>query len=307
MPEEIACGIGPSRIDIAYARFGDPHDPPVLLIMGGGAQMVNWPDGFLAELVAQELSLVIFDNRDVGRSSHLSDAAAVDIAAAMGGDHSLAVYDLSDMAADAVGLLTALGIDSAHLVGISMGAMIAQTMAIEYPTRVRSLTSISSTTGNPEVGKTDTGAFGAAGPQPRDRDGFIDWQIRAARALASPGFEFDAAAVAETAARAFDRGLDFEGMMRQMVAVIASGDRTDRLMTLRLPTLVIHGTADLAFDISGGLATAAAVPGAKLLTIDGMGHNLPRALWSRLADEIAELIDRAEARHPTHHGEPNRP
>ncbi|MFI6571904.1 alpha/beta fold hydrolase [Nocardia fluminea] len=295
MREGIAHRIGPSGIDIAYARFGDLNDPPVLLIMGGGAQMVSWPEGFLAELVARDLSLVIFDNRDVGLSTHLSDSPPVDIVAAMGGDISSAAYDLSDMAADAIGLLETLGIDSAHLVGISMGGMIAQTMAVEYPARVRTLTSISSTTGAPEVGKTDTAAFGAAGPQPRDRDGFIDWQVRAARALASPGFEFDAAAVAETAARTFDRGLDFEGTMRQMVAVIASGDRTEQLAGSRQPTLVIHGTADLAFDVSGGQATAAAVPGAKLVTVEGMGHSLPRALWSGFADEIAALVGRAEA------------
>lgn len=294
MAEELAVSVGPSAIDMAFERFGDPGDPPVLLIMGGGAQMINWPEGFCGELVSRGLHVIRFDNRDAGRSTHFHDSPPTDIRAAMAGDLSGAVYSLSEMAADAAGLLDALGLGSAHVVGASMGGMIAQTMAIEARERVRSLTAIMSTTGNPEVGRTSPGAFGPGGPQPADREGYIEWQVRAARASASPGFVFDAAAVAERAGRTFDRGVDFEGMMRQMVAVLASGDRTARLAELDIPTLVLHGADDRIFDVSGGRAIADAIPGAKLVIFDGMAHNLPRELWPVFADHIAELVRHAD-------------
>ncbi|WP_069167212.1 alpha/beta fold hydrolase [Nocardia altamirensis] len=287
MAEETAREVGPSGLDIVYERFGDPRMPPVLLIMGGGAQMINWPDGFCVELADRGLFVIRFDSRDAGRSTHLSDAVAVDIYAAMAGDLSTAAYNLSDMAADTVGLLDALGLGSAHLVGMSMGGMIAQLVAVEYPDRVRTLTSISSTTGDRAVGQADPGVLGSLGPQPTDRAGYIEWQVRASRALGSPGFEFDEQAVAARAALSYDRGHDPEAMMRHFVAVLASGDRTAQLKTVRIPTLVVHGTADPMCDVSGGRATAAAIPGAELVTFDGMGHNLPRELWSTLADHIA--------------------
>ncbi|MFC9439561.1 alpha/beta fold hydrolase [Nocardia sp. NPDC057030] len=293
MAEETVRNVGPSRIELAYERFGDPVSPPVLLIMGGGAQMINWPDGFCAELVGRGLHVVRFDSRDTGRSTHISDAPIVDMPAALAGDLTTASYTLSDMAADTVGLLDALGFGSAHLVGLSMGGMIAQTMAIHYPERVRSLTSISSRTGAPGVGDADFAAIGPLGPQPHDRQSYIDWQVRVARAIRSPGFAFDEAAVAETAARACDRGRDHEAMMRHFVAVLASGDRTERLRALRVPTLVLHGANDLMCAVSGGRATADAVPGAKLVIFDGMGHHLPRELWPALADHIAEHVHRA--------------
>lgn len=289
MGEEIARNVGPGGIEVAYERFGDPADPPVLLIMGGGGQMINWPEGFCAELVDRGLQVIRFDNRDAGRSSHFSDAPVPDIQAAMAGDVSSASYTLSDMAADAVGLLDVLGVDSAHLVGLSMGGMIAQTIAIEHPGRVRSLTSMSSTTGDPAVGRPDFASIGPLGAQPEDRQGYVEWQVRVLRAVGSPGFAFDEAAVAARAGQAYDRGLDPLGLMRQSVAVLASGDRTERLRHLRVPTLVIHGTADLMIDVSGGRATAAAVPGAKLVIIEGLGHSLPRELWPDFAARIADL------------------
>lgn len=295
MAEEKVFDVGPSKIETAFERFGDPDNPPVLLIMGGGAQMINWPQGFCDELRTRGLYVIRFDNRDVGRSTHFPAAPPVDIRAAMAGDVSTAAYNLSDMAADTVGLLDALGLDSAHLVGASLGGMIAQTIAIEHPRRVRSLTTIMSTTGNPQVGQTRPGAFGNAGPQPTDRAGYIDWQVRSARAGASPGFVFDAEAVAELAGRTFDRGIDFEGMMRQMISVPASGDRTKALETLAAPTLVLHGADDRIFDVSGGRAIAEAVPDAKLVIFDGMSHNLPRELWPVFADHITELVRHAES------------
>jgi pimeloyl-ACP methyl ester carboxylesterase len=289
MGAEKARNVGPSGIEMAYERCGDPAAPPALLIMGAGAQMINWPEGFCAELADRGMHVIRFDNRDTGRSTHFPDAPTPDIPAALAGDLSSASYTLSDMAADAVGLLDVLGFDSVHLVGASLGGMVAQTIAIEYPDRVRSLTSMMSTTGDPGVGQADFGAIGPLGAPPADRQGYVEWQVRVSRAVGSPGFEFDEATIAERAGRAFDRGLDHVGMLRQAVAVVASGDRTERLRSLRMPALVIHGAADVMCDISGGRATADAIPGAELVIIDGMGHSLPRELWPDLATRIAGL------------------
>lgn len=294
MAEEKALNVGPSHIEIGYERLGDPGAPPVLLVMGGGAQMINWPDGFCAELVDRGLQVIRFDNRDVGRSSHFADAPEPDLQAALAGDFSSVLYTLSDMAADAVGLLDVLGFESAHIVGASVGGMVAQMMAIEHPNRVRSLTSMMSSTGDLGVGQPDLTAISGLGPPPEDRQGFIDWQVRAFRALGSPGFEFDEAGVAERSGTAYDPDHDPLGMVRQAAAALATGDRTARLRSLRVPTLVVHGTADVMCDISGGRATAEAISGAKLVTIDGMGHNLPRPAWPVLATHIAELVQRTE-------------
>ncbi|MEC3954258.1 alpha/beta hydrolase [Nocardia sp. CDC153] len=295
MTERMASGVGPARLDIAYEEFGEPGDPPVLLIMGGAAQMIHWPEEFCAELAGRGLRVIRFDSRDTGRSTWMSDAPEPDVVAAMAGDASSAAYNLSDMAADTVGLLDALEIGGAHLVGLSMGGMIAQTVAIEYPDRVRSLTSMSATTGNPAVGQPKPGVLGSAGRWPRDRDGYIAWQVRNIRAVGSPGFAFDEAAVADRAGRAYDRGVDESAMMRHFLAVLASEtDRTDQLATLRVPTLVIHGLDDPMIDVSGGRATAAAIPGARLVTYPGLGHSLPPELFSAFADEIAALVAEAE-------------
>ena len=290
MAEEKAVDVGPSHLEIVYERLGDPASPPVLLLMGGGAQLINWPDGFCAALVDQGLHLIRFDQRDTGRSTHFTGAIP-DFAAAMAGDFSSVSYNLSDMAADAVGLLDVLGFDSVHLVGASMGGMIAQTIAIEYPERVRTLTSMMSTTGDPAVGKSDFSGLSSLGPRPEDRAGIIDWQGRAARATGSPGFAFDEAAAADLAGRAYDRGVDDPlATRRHFVAVLASGDRTERLRKLQVPALVIHGTDDVMFDVSGGRATAAAIPGAELAVFEGMGHGLPRELWPEFATRIGDLI-----------------
>ncbi|HEX4420427.1 MAG TPA: alpha/beta hydrolase [Kofleriaceae bacterium] len=291
-----AHNIGPARIDIAYEQLGDPHAPPVLLIMGIGGQLIAWPDGLCDELVGRGLHVIRFDNRDVGQSTHLTGAPPPDLAAAIAGDHSSASYTLSDMAADAVGLLDALGVDSAHLVGASMGGFIAQTIAIEHPHRVRSLTSMMSTTGDRSVGQPHADATRAlAGPPPTSREAIVQRTLDVFRAVGSPGFPADLEGIADRAGRAFDRAFDPLGMARQAVAVIASGDRTSRLRSLDIPALVIHGANDQMIDPSGGRATAAAIPGAELLVIDGMGHDLPRALWPQLATRIRALIERGEA------------
>jgi pimeloyl-ACP methyl ester carboxylesterase len=172
--------------------------------------------------------------------------------------------------------------------------MVAQTIAIEYPGRVRSLTSMMSTTGDRFVGQPHLAKIAGLGAPPEDRQGYVDWQVRAFRVVGSPGFEFDEAAVADRAGRSYDRGHDCLGMVRQSVAALTSGDRTARLRSLRVPTLVLHGADDAMCDVSGGRATAAAIPGAELVIVDGMGHSLPRQLWPEITTHIAGLIHRAE-------------
>ena len=280
---------------MAYQRFGNPALPPVFLIMGAGAQMINWPEGFCVELASRGLHLIRFDNRDAGLTTHFSDAPVPDFSAIQSGDFSTVTYTLSDMAADTVGLMDALGYDSVHLVGASIGGMIAQTIAIEYPQRVRSLTSIMSTTGDSSVGQPDYSVLGNLGSPPYDdRQAYIDWQIKSRKAIGSPKYPLDEKYVAHIAGLAWDRDHDPLGMMRQAVAVIKSGDRTEQLRSLKMPTLVIHGESDKMINISGGRAVAAAIPGAELVTFEGMGHELPRALWSEFATKIVNLIQRAE-------------
>ena len=291
MTVQILSNVGPDRIELAYERLGDPAAPPVLLIMGLGAQLIAWPDGLCDALVAHGLQLIRFDNRDAGLSTHFSSAPAPTFAAALAGDPSSAAYTLSAMAADTVGLLDGLGIASAHLVGASMGGFIAQTIAIEHPARVRSLTSIMSSTGDRTVGQPRPEAMALlASPPATNRDEAVQRTLNAVRVLGSPGFPADLDAVADRAARAYERSNDPPAILRQAVAVIASGDRTARLRSLAVPTLVLHGTDDPMIDVSGGRATAAAIPGATLAVFDGMGHDLPPALWPAFASRIAELV-----------------
>ncbi|GAA1688136.1 alpha/beta hydrolase [Nonomuraea maheshkhaliensis] len=295
MSEEKAKNVGPARIEMTYERFGDPQAPPVLLIMGAGGQLIHWHEDFCAELASLGHHVIRFDNRDAGLSTHFHDAPPPDLPAAMAGDLSSASYTLSDMAGDTTGLLDVLGLDSAHLVGASLGGMIAQTVAIEHPARIRSLTSIMSSTGAPGVGGPTPEALAAlAGPPPQGREAVIESWVAAFRVIGSPGFPADEAELRERAGMAYDRSYDPVGTLRQAVAVLASGDRTARLRTVGVPTLVLHGADDAMCDVSGGKATAAAIPGAELVIIDGMGHNLPRQLWSDTAAHIARLVHRAE-------------
>jgi pimeloyl-ACP methyl ester carboxylesterase len=297
MTIEIASRVGPSRIDIAYERLGDPSAPPVLLIMGLGAQLIRWPDGLVDMLVGKGLHLIRFDNRDVGQSTHMTNGPVPNFMAAMAGDYSSVSYRMTDMAADAVGLLDTLDLDSAHLVGASLGGFIAQTIAIEHPRRVRSLTSIMSTTGDPRVGQIHPEVMQIfAGAPPTNRAEAIERGLFAARIVGSPGFPAELDSLADRIGREYDRGYDGLGIVRQGVAVVASGDRTPGLREVDTPTLVIHGALDKLCDVSGGRATTDAIPGAELLVIDGMGHDLPRPMWPQLATKIAENVQRGEAR-----------
>ncbi|HEV3390200.1 MAG TPA: alpha/beta fold hydrolase [Solirubrobacteraceae bacterium] len=297
MSVEVALSVGPARLDIAYEQFGEPDSPAVLLLMGLGTQMLGWPDGFCIELAARGLHVIRFDNRDIGLSSHLPDAPMPDVRAVMTGDTSSASYRLSDMAADTVGLLDHLGLQSAHLVGASMGGMIAQTMAIESPERVRSLTSIMSTTGDPSVGQATQRALAALlSPPAKTREEAIERTVSIVRVIGSPAFELDEPDLRWRAGLAYDRANDPVGVGRQLAAIAASGDRTGALGSVTVPTLVIHGADDPLVNVSGGRATARAIPGAVLVVLDGMGHHLSRELWREIVRRIDELVERAEER-----------
>ena len=293
--EELALGVGPDRIQVCYERFGDPADPPVLLVMGANAQMIGWHEGFCRELVDRGLHVVRFDNRDAGRSTHFRDGPEADVMAALRGDFGSASYSLADMVGDTLGLLDVLGIDTAHIVGASMGGFIGQLTAIEHPDRVRSLTTIMSSTGDRAVGQADMAVFAEMGSPPGDREAYADWYVKALPIFGSPAFPQDPTEVAERAALFYDRGHDPGAMLRQGVASVAAGDLTPRLRQLTVPTLVIHGDADRLCDVSGGKAIAAAIPGAELVILSGMGHSIPRQLWSELATRIAGHIHRVDA------------
>ena len=284
-------------VELCWQRFGDDSDPPLLLIMGLGAQMILWPEGFCELLAERGFGVIRFDNRDCGRSTVLDGAASPSISEALAGNTADAPYTLSDMAADTGGLLDALGIGRAHVVGSSLGGMVAQTLAIEHPERVLTLASVMSTTGDPEVGRpTPVGMEALTTKAPADREGYIEATVRARELIGSPGFPRDEAYRRELAARAFDRGYHPDGTLRQVVAIVASGDRTSRLRELDVPTVVIHGEDDVLIDVSGGRATAAAIPGARLVLIPGMGHDLPPGVWETIADAIVANTERATAR-----------
>ena len=299
MSVQVACGVGPGGIDIAFERFGDPGARPLLLIMGLGTQMLGWPDGFCETLADHGMHVIRFDNRDIGLSTHITDAPAPDVGAALAGDPSSASYTLSDMAGDTVGLLEALELPSAHIVGASMGGMIAQTVAIEHPARVRSLTSIMSTTGDPSVGQATRPAMAALlSPPAASREQAIERTLAIVRVIGSPGFELDEVEIRRRTGLAYDRSNDPVGVARQLVAIAASGDRTAALRGVSVPTLVVHGADDPLVGVSGGQATARAIPGAELAVFEGMGHDLPRGLWDEIAARIGELVERADAARP---------
>lgn len=294
---ELACRA--NGIEIAYESFGDPADPTVLLVMGLGVQMLGWDGEFCELLAGRGFHVVRFDNRDVGRSTKIEDGARPDIMAAVAGDLSSASYTLDDMADDAVGLLDHLGVEAAHVVGASQGGMIAQAVAIRHPGRVLSLTSMMSTTGDRAVGQPHPEALPALLTRgPVDREEYAEFAVWAFRVIGSPGFEVDEERLRDTARASFDRGYHPDGIARQLVAILASGDRTEALRKLDVPTLVIHGTEDILIDVSGGKATAAAIPGAKLELFEGMGHDLPRQLWPRFVELIVENAARAAVTAP---------
>jgi pimeloyl-ACP methyl ester carboxylesterase len=286
-------------IEIAYETFGNADDPALLLVMGLGCQLILWDEDFCEMLAARGFHVIRFDNRDIGLSSKIEDGPQPNVFAAMTGDASSASYTLEDMAADAVGLLDHLDIEAAHVVGVSMGGMIVQQLAISHPERVLSVVSMMSTTGDQAVGQPLPHALPAlVGPAPSDRDGYVEFNVQVFKTVGSPAYPPDEQWLREMAGASYDRCHYPVGFMRQLLAVLASPDRTVALADVRVPTLVIHGEADPLITVSGGEATARAVPGAKLIKIPGMGHDLPRELWPRFVDEIAANAARAKAPAP---------
>ena len=288
-------------IELEYDAFGDPTNPPLLLIMGLGAQMILWEEDFCLQLAGAGFHVVRFDNRDVGMSTQLDDLGVPNVfeamAAAFAGKPVEAPYTLDDMADDAVGLMDVLGIARAHVVGASMGGMIAQTLAIRHPERLLTMTSIMSTTGDVTLPQATPEAMRVLlTPPPADRDGNVARAVEAWKVIGSPKFPLDEGRMRALFGRAFDRGYHPAGVARQMTAIMASGDRTAKLRDVTVPSLVIHGDADPLVRIEGGRATAAAIPGAELVVIEGMGHDLPRGVWTEIVDAIGELVERARAR-----------
>jgi pimeloyl-ACP methyl ester carboxylesterase len=272
-------------IDIEYTTEGDPSDPPLLLVMGLGGQLTAWPQGFVDGLVARGFFVIRFDNRDCGLSTKFEGTP--DFMSLFAGDPASALYRVEDMADDAAALLGELGIAGAHVVGVSMGGMITQALVVDHPDLFVSAASIMSTTGDRSVG-TPTGEAATAllRPPAANREEAIAASLEGSKVIGSPGYPTDERILRERAAAAYDRSYCPDGTARQLAAILGSPDRTEGLHGVRLPFLVIHGEADPLVVLSGGQATAAAVPGAKLITIPGMGHDLPEALWGTVTDAI---------------------
>jgi pimeloyl-ACP methyl ester carboxylesterase len=280
-------------LELEYETFGNEGDPPVLLVMGFSQQLIAWDVRFCAQLAARGFYVIRFDNRDVGLSTKISAATRPNIMAIMSGDRSSVAYGLEDMADDADGLLAALELSAATVVGVSMGGMIAQTLAIRHPARVRSLVSIMSSTGSPSVGHPTPQAFSALTKRPPTvRDEYIEHGVRVWRVLRSPGFAHDEAQTRERITQAYDRCFATEGVARQLAAILSQRDRTAALHDVKVPTTIIHGADDPLVNRSGGEATARAIPGARLLVIPGMGHDLPEGAWTTVIDAIVETARR---------------
>jgi pimeloyl-ACP methyl ester carboxylesterase len=284
---ESFCAVG--DIELCYETIGDPADPAMLLIMGLGTQMLAWQDEFCSELAGRGFFVVRYDNRDIGHSTILGDAPIPTLGQILRRDKRAASYTLAEMAADGVGLLDHLSIDRAHVVGASMGGMIAQTIAARRPERVMSLVSIMSSTGSRWRGQPALRSYRKfLRPMAADRAGYIDQAADLFAWIGSPGFDRDEAGLRDLLGRMYDRGHDPGSSTRQLAAILASGDRTAELRRITAPTLVIHGTADRLVAPSGGRATARAIPGARLMMIKGMGHDLPRGAWPQVIDAIVE-------------------
>lgn len=285
----------PSGIDLCYQTFGDPGDPPILLVMGLGGPMGWWSPAFCSALAARGFFVIRYDNRDTGRSTKISGHRVTkgSLVKAFLGRPVPAPYSLRDMADDALGLIDHLGLKAVHLVGVSMGGMIVQTFALAHPDRALSMTSIMSTTGRRTVGwqhpRLIPKLLAPVGPT---RDDYIERSIKGSRMIESPDYPLDLDAALARAGETYDRGWTPSGVVRQMLAILTQPDRTADLGALDLPVTVIHGLADPLVHRSGGRATANAIPGAQLLEIEGMAHDLPPALDATLIDAIVATAQR---------------
>jgi pimeloyl-ACP methyl ester carboxylesterase len=286
-PEQFAKANG---IELCYDTFGDRKDPPLLLIMGLGAQMILWDDGFCTALAARGFYVIRFDNRDIGRSTKVAGEAPPLpklLEQSLTGKPIEAPYTLRDMAADAVGLMDALGISRAHVVGASMGAAITQELAINFADRLLTATCIMGTSGDPRLPPPTQEAMAVLmTPTPLDGEAYMERFLWTWRVLRGSAFPEDEARERARAERIFARGINPPGVARQLAAIFASGERSAALPKVRVPMLVIHGTADPLVPVEGGRAIAAGVPGARLVEIEGMGHALPPAVWDEVVEEV---------------------
>jgi pimeloyl-ACP methyl ester carboxylesterase len=280
-------------VELEFETFGNDGDPTIVLVMGFTEQLIAWDAEFCRRLAARGFRVVRFDNRDAGLSTQI-EAPLPNIMAILGGDRSTVAYGLETMADDTAGLVEWLGVESAHVVGLSMGGMIAQTLAIRHPRLVKSLVSIMSTPGDPTVGQPKPEVIGLVMKRgPAQRDEAIEHGVRVWHTLRSPGFTYDEGQGRLRIAAKFDRAFRPEGSARQAGAIASQSDRTEGLRQLKIPATVIHGAEDGLIDKSGGEATAAAIPGAKLIVVPGMGHDLPAAVWPLVIDAIVETASRA--------------
>ena len=286
------CTVG--EVELCYETFGERGDPALLLIMGLGTQMVGWHEDLCRQLAERGFFVIRYDNRDCGRSTHFDQVPPPKPVELATRRPKRLAYTLADMAADGVGLLDQLGIERAHVVGASMGGMIAQLMAARHPDRVLSLVSIMSSTGSRWSGQPAVRTLPfLLGKPPVGREAYVARIEKVFALVGSPGFERDEQGLRELAELSYDRGASSAGLARQMAAIIESGSRVADLRKIKAPTLVIHGTKDLLVRPSGGKATARAIPGARLLRIEGMGHDLPRGAWPRIIDAIESNAARA--------------
>ena len=285
-------------IDVEYEEFGDPKATPLLLVTGLGAQMISWDDAFCKRLAASDFRVIRFDNRDSGLSTRMETAGPPDIASALNGDPH-PPYMLDDMAADAAGLLDALGIEAAHIVGASMGGFISQLVAINHADRALSLTSIMSGPSRGEgVSPTPEGSALLFRRPPSNPDESIEMAMAGRRLLVGSGDPFDEAFERAKATRAVQRAWYPVGTGRQLLAVLAAEPRLERLHGVRVPTLVIHGKDDILVPIENGRMVAAAVPGARMLEVEGMGHDIPKRVWPQIIDAIVETAGKAGVMQP---------
>ncbi|MCS5635835.1 MAG: alpha/beta fold hydrolase [Myxococcota bacterium] len=295
MPSTTANGI-----TLEYESFGEAGARPLLLLRGLGTQMIQWDRTFCQQIADAGHRLVIFDNRDVGLSTHFHDARVPSmeelVNALAGGETPEVPYCVDDMAGDVVGLMDALGFESAHIAGISMGGMIVQQCAIRYPERVRSMTSIMSSTSEPGLpGPSPEAQAALTEAAPSEREAYIEYSVRTGRVFTGNGFPYDAEGRRELAGRVYDRAFDPPGIARQMAAVVASGSRAEGLAALTVPSLVVHGSSDPLIPLAAGLATADTIPGAEMVVIDGMGHDLPPGAWAPIVEALARHTERSEA------------
>ncbi|NYG60373.1 pimeloyl-ACP methyl ester carboxylesterase [Nocardioides daedukensis] len=292
--EELFAPLG-TGVELCYQTFGDPSDDAVLLVMGLGGPMNWWDSGFCELLASKGFHVIRYDNRDTGRSTSMPGRVSrADVVRAFSGLRARAPYSLVDMAADGIGLLDHLGIESAHVAGISMGGMIVQTMAIHHPGRIRSVTSIMSTTGKKTVGWQHPSLFSRLlAKRPAERGEYLAQSVAMAQLIGSPAYPEGHQKATRRAEETWDRGLNGPGVLRHMMAVLTQPNRSRDLHSVRVPVLVVHGMNDKMVHVSGGRATSSSIPGSELLLIDGMGHDLPVELWETVTDGIRRTAHRA--------------